>query len=122
MRRDIFHRKIVSKKEVFERANSQGDESEDRHARVLCALRQKSTPRDDSRNSRTKCIDGGEECQQQRERTEDIHYIFSVERRLGLGLGVEFKLELKLALKIDIKTVKYLDLLSAFTIPAGHII
>jgi hypothetical protein len=45
-----------------------------------------------------------------------------VERRLGSRLVVEFKSELKLGLKIDIKTVKYLDLVSALTIPAGHII
>ena len=35
---------------------------------------------------------------------------------------MEFKLELKLGLKIDIKTVKYIDLVSAFSVPAGHII
>jgi hypothetical protein len=39
-----------------------------------------------------------------------------------LRLVVEFKLELKLVLKIDIKTDKYLDLVSAFSVPAGHII
>ncbi len=122
MRRHIFHRKIVSKKKIFKRPNGKCNEREDSHSCVVGALRQQSTPRDDSRNPRTKGIDGGDEGQQQRERAEDIHYIFSVERRLGLGLVVEFKSELKLALKIDIKTVKYLDLLSAFTIPAGHVI
>jgi hypothetical protein len=35
---------------------------------------------------------------------------------------VEFKSELKLGLKIDIKTDKYLDLVSAFSVHTGHII
>ena len=122
MRRHVFHRKIVGEKEIFERPNGEGDEREDRHPRVLRALRQQSAARDDSRNPRTKRIDGGDECEQQRKGAEDIHYIFSVERRPGLRLVVEFKSKLKLGLKIDIKTDKYLDLASAFSVPAGYII
>jgi hypothetical protein len=122
VRRHVFHRKIVGKKEIFERPNGQGDEREDGHARVVRTLRQQSAARDDSDDSRAESIHGCEECQQQRERAEDIHYIFSMERRLGLRLSVEFKLELNLGLKIDIKTDNYLDLVSAFSVPAGRII
>ena len=41
---------------------------------------------------------------------------------MGWRLVWEFKSELKLALKMDIKTVKYLDLVSALAVPARHII
>src|SRR5580692_8055792 len=74
VRRDVSHREIVGEEEVFEARYRQGDENENRHARVARALGKQRAPRENARNARTECVNRREKREQQHKRAKNIHH------------------------------------------------